>query len=363
MEAERNSAYFFSLEKNKYLAKTCTTLITDSGHIIKDPTRILDEQKLFYEKMYKKNPKIKFTTRNCTDIRLTNFQKQALDMPLEFDELVQSLRQMKNGKCPGMDGISVDFYKCFFHVIGQDLFEAIQEAIETGHLHSSALLGVINLIPKSGKDTRRLKNLRPISLLNVDFKIFEKALANRIKSVIDTLASEDQKGFLKQRRIATNIRRVLDLLKHADDEKIEAIILSIDFIKCFDLISHEAVFKTLEFFNFGSAFIDMVRITYRGCTSVVQNNGFFSRSINIEKGVRQGAPNSSFLFLLCAEVLAIMLKEQSAIQGIPVKEIIFLLGQYADDMDTLHEGYRRQYCILFPGNRKLWTTIWLQSQL
>ena len=60
----------------------------------------------------------------------------------------------------------------------------------------------------------------------------------------------------------------------------------------------------------------------------VQNNGHFSSPFNVERGVRQCAPNSSYIFLLCAEIMAIMLHENKQIQGIPVGDTTHMLGQY-----------------------------------
>ena len=239
---------------------------------------------------------------------------------------------MANDKCPGIDGLTVN--KMFFIHVGDWLFEAVKESIKTSVLFESALTGVISLIPKANKDARYLKHLRPITLLNVDFKLYEKVLANRIKTVMENLIAEEQRGFMQNRRISVNIRKVLDIIKHASDEKIEAILISVDYQKAFDLVSHDAIIKTLQFFEFGEVSINMVKLAYTDFWAIIQNNGHFTEKIKIEQGVRQGTPNSSFLFILCAEVMAIMIREEKAIQGIPIKEMIHLFGQYADDMDT-----------------------------
>ena len=190
------------------------------------------------------------------------------------------------------------------------------------------------MIQKQNKDTRLLKNLRPITLLNVDYKILEKVLANRLKETMESIINHDQKGSMKNRRISANICKVFDIIKHANDHKINAVICSVDFEKCFDKIEFTAIEGALRFFGYGEQMIHMVKTTFYNFSVVVQNNGFFSKTIKLERGVHQGGPISSYLFLICAEVLAIMLRENPGIKRIPVNEIICLLNQFADDTYT-----------------------------
>jgi len=70
--------------------------------------------------------------------------------------------------------------------------------------------GVIKLIPKPGKDKKNINNLRPITLLNTDYKILTKVLATRLKMGLPGIISQTQSGFLKGRSIHNNIHLVLD---------------------------------------------------------------------------------------------------------------------------------------------------------
>lgn len=75
-------------------------------------------------------------------------------------------------------------------------------------------LGIITCIPKEGKPKQYLKNWRPISLLNVVYKLASGCIAERLKKVLDKLISSDQTGFLKGRFIGENIRLVYDLMNY-----------------------------------------------------------------------------------------------------------------------------------------------------
>ena len=80
--------------------------------------------------------------------------------------------------------------------------------------------GVITLIPKDDSSLLELSNWRPITLLNVDYKIAAKAIASRIKNVLPTLIHSDQSGFMKDRFIGQNIRLINDILEQTELQNI-----------------------------------------------------------------------------------------------------------------------------------------------
>ena len=140
---------------------------------------------------------------------------------------------MKNEKTPGSDGIPVDFYKVFWKQIKEVFYQMVNYSYQQEILHTSAREGILNLIPKANKDTRKIKNLRPITLLNTDYKIIEKAIANKMIPALNQIIHTDQRGFMKDRRISVNIRKMLDIMHQAEKDHLEAVVLSLDFVKCF----------------------------------------------------------------------------------------------------------------------------------
>ena len=73
--------------------------------------------------------------------------------------------------------------------------------------------GVITLVPKEDADLESLNNWRPITLLNLDYKIVSKIIARRIEKVLPLLICSDQSGFVKGRYIGQNIRLINDILE------------------------------------------------------------------------------------------------------------------------------------------------------
>jgi len=109
------------------------------------------------------------------------------------------------GKSPGTDGLPAEFYKVFLKDISTFLISCLNRSYQKGNLAITQRRGIISLIPIRDKALNGLKNWRPITLINCDYKIASKAIASRLKSVLSDLIDDDQAGFLKGRSIAENI--------------------------------------------------------------------------------------------------------------------------------------------------------------
>ena len=165
----------------------------------------MEKQKECYKKIYTSS----LNTENETDLffrnksipSLSEEKKKICEFDLTSFECLSVLRNMPKNKSPGNDGITSEFYLFFWNIIGFFVLEVLNTGLKTGQMSSSQRQAVITLIEKEGKDRRKLINWRPISLLNVDYKIASKVLAQRICSVLPTLIHADQNGFVKGRYI------------------------------------------------------------------------------------------------------------------------------------------------------------------
>ena len=114
---------------------------------------------------------------------------------------------------------------------------------------------------KEGQKPSFLKNWRPISLLNWDYKIASKAIGNRIKRVLPKIINGDQSGFLKGRSIAESIFLIDSLINHAGNMNKPGLLMFIDFEKAFDSIEWAFIERALTYFNFGPSLVNcMVQI-------------------------------------------------------------------------------------------------------
>jgi hypothetical protein len=126
---------------------------------------------------------------------------------------------MSEGRSPGNDGLSVEFYKFFWTDIKDFLFASVCHSRRVGELSTSQKQAIIKLLEKRDKDKRFIENWRPISLLNVDTKIISKSLASRFLPVLTTIIPSDQTAYVKGRYIGESIRlisNILDISKMLD---------------------------------------------------------------------------------------------------------------------------------------------------
>jgi len=101
---------------------------------------------------------------------------------------------MEPDKSPGTDGLPFELYQIFWSEVSKPLIEALNYGFEIGQLSVSQKRGIIKLIPKKSEELYYVKNWRPLSLLNCDYEIATKAVANRLKTHLHKLVTNDQTG-------------------------------------------------------------------------------------------------------------------------------------------------------------------------
>ena len=336
-EGERNTSFFLNLEKHNAENKIIQQLKVENKTIT-DSESILIELQNFYKKLYSK-PLIDTQTSKESDklfldsqaTTLNDAKMQLCEGLVSRSECLNALKTMSNRKSPGSDGFSAEFYNFFWNDISKHVLNSLNHAFTEGELSVDQKRGLISLIPKKGKDRIYIKNWRPIALLNTDYKLLAKILAGRLKFVIDELIDCDQTGYITGRYIGENIRTVSDVIEYLNANNKSGIILLIDFEKAFDTISWDFIDKALHKFNFGPTFRHWVKVLYTDSKSAVINNGNFTEFFNLERGVRQGCPLSTYLFLLVVELLSINIRNNKQIEGIKLKNCTLKISQMADD--------------------------------
>ena len=336
-EFEKPTKYFLNLEKANNKSKSIYSL-TVKGKRISKQEDILDAQKQFYCDLYSEPNK-----NNQLD-SIDNYL-QIMDLPcissaadklceseLTLVEVKKAIKELAINKTPGPDGLPNEFYKAFFEDISDLLYMSYIEAFKNGFLCESQRQGVILLIPKKGKDLTDIKSWRPLSLLNSDYKILAKVIANRLKDILPEIINTDQIGYMANRFCGENTRLIADIIEYCKINQKPCIILLADFEKAFDSINWSFLKSCIKRFGFGPNFQTWINIMYSNIQSCVSNNGYETPYFRLYRGIRQGCPLSALLFLLAAEVVATVFRNTDSIKGITVNGISIKLCQLADDM-------------------------------
>ena len=209
---------------------------------------------------------------------------------------------MESGKSPGPDGLPAEFYLYFWGLLGRDLVEILNYGYDAGALSESQRRAILRLLFKR-EDPQLLKNWRPISLLNVDYKIATKCLAGRLREVLPLVLSEDQTCGVPNRSIFENLFLIRDVIDFVREKNLPLALINLDQEKAFDRVNRRFLRRVLEKMNFGPSFRRWVDVIYQDTQSAVINNGWLSESFTLSRGVRQGCPLSPLLYCLVAETL------------------------------------------------------------
>lgn len=195
------------------------------------------------------------------------------------------------------------------------------------------------IVFKNG-ERKNLKNYRPLSLTNVDYKIFAHVLAKRLQNVADKIIKREQSAYNKGRYIGENVRFILGVFEYYLQNDLDGILLFLDFEKAFDSVEYNFMFKTLKKFNFGSNFIGMIKTLYNKTMFKLKNNEWISKPCTMERGIRQGCPVFALLFTFVLEILAIQIRNDNqsrrlSFQRNDTNDDNIKIVQHADDCTGL----------------------------
>ena len=334
---ERNTKLFLGLEKARANAKVMEQVKDEHGNILTSQKEIQSRQKDYFQNLYKKRVheeemenKIEEFMHDCNVPRLLENERESLETQITENEILLALKEMNNGSAPGCDGLTIEFIKFFWIDLKNHILKSFMSSLNKGTLSISQRSAVITLIHK-GKELPReeMKNWRPISLTNSDYKLLAKCLALRMNTVIHSLIKPDQVGYVKGRQSSTHLRLIDDVIDQMNKNNKPGLLATIDMFHAFDCISKEFMIKTFKKFGFGPNFISWVNLLMKETRSCINYAGWLSGYFQAESGIRQGCPFSPMAFVLALELLAIKIRQSKDVKGLAL-DTNFNINNFAE---------------------------------
>ena len=218
---EKSNQYFLNLENSKKKKSCIRKLVGFNDECIMDPKQIMTEIHSFYANLYDKDScqqgglSIDEFLKNVNTNMLTDEQQEYLEKKVTTNEYLEALKSFEKNKTPGNDGLTVEFYLGFWHLIEKCLVDSLNFAHEHGQPSNSQKQAMITLLEKKDKDRSFIKTWRPISLINVDVKIASKAIARKLELLLPEFIHSNQNGFIKGRSLLDGVRKFEDVLEFA----------------------------------------------------------------------------------------------------------------------------------------------------
>ena len=145
------------------------------------------------------------------------------------------MRDMPNGKVPGPDGFTIDFYKAYWEIIKKEVWEVVEDSRCSSSILKSLNSTFITLIPKE-EEANTPSKFRPIALCNVLYKIISKFKANRLMTILPGIISKEQSGYIEGRQIMDNILLAQEMIHTLQTQKKVGMLMQLDLSKAYDKV-------------------------------------------------------------------------------------------------------------------------------
>ena len=262
-----------------------------------------------------------------------DFTSNKVGAEITTKECIATCTYLPKKKASGPDRILNEWYRTFAKKIGKLIAASFNQARKANKLPKGFNDGLVSLIYKKGSRSD-IRNYRPITLLNGDYKILTRIIAHRMLEIVSQCVSPEQIGF-KPRTFIAETSMLINLIKaHLESIDEGGLMTFLDLEKAFDKVSWDYMkrsFRALRFTNSAMSWINILYDDTNRPKRKILANGELSRPYRIARGTAQGCPLSPLCFLIVVEGLTRLIKNNKNIHGITIGGHEFKIRHFADD--------------------------------
>ncbi|XP_019162015.1 PREDICTED: uncharacterized protein LOC109158583 [Ipomoea nil] len=282
------------------------TMLKIDGEWISNPQIIKDHIANYFKCLFGRalDGSIETPTLMCGR-SMSNRQSQYLNRYASLDEVRHAVFGMKQFGSPRPDGIQAAFYQQYWDTVGIPVTDFVNSCLSSGTIPVGMLEAYMTLIPKKD-NPENAGDFRPITLLNVIFKIVSKVLVNRFRPIMKKLVGPFQNSFLPGRSTMDNIVLAQEVIHNLNKSKGKKgfMVLKLDIHKAYDSLDWGFLESVLTNLNLPARLVSLILFSLKESTISVNWNGGKLPPFGVGRGVRQGDPLAPYLFILAMETLS-----------------------------------------------------------
>jgi len=347
---DRNTRYFHTATVIRRRFNRVTTLKDEDGSWCTNTSCIQQLIVSHFRKLFSEDTQQTAATRipAATFPQLNHSLMQALEGPFTRQDIFTALKDMQPLKAPGPDGFYAFFFQRYWPVVHDDVCKVVLHVLHGNPMPCGINDTFVTLIPKI-PNPEKVTQFRPIGLCNVIYKLIARCIINRLKPALPHLISPMQSSFVPGRQITDNViitQEVLQTMRRKTGHT-GWMAIKLDLEKAYDRLSWTFIQDTLVKMRLPGSLIKVIMTCVSSCTLNILWNGKPSETFQPSRGVRQGDPLSSYLFVACMERLSQLIEAhctQGDWQAIPLTRAGTRLSHlmFADDVVLLGEASLKQ---------------------